>query len=893
MASQPARLRTETLLKRVAGAAALCLAGTIAAADSSAPEKAEQQAAELVAQLTLDEKVEQLLNVAPAIPRLGIPAYNWWTESLHGAIGTRPTTNFPEPIGLAATFDEPLLHELAATISVEVRALHALGRQTGRLGRIGTGLDTWSPNINIFRDPRWGRGQETYGEDPFLTSRMAVAFVRGMQGPDPDHPNVIASPKHFAVHSGPESTRHEANVYVSPHDLEDTYLPAFRAAIVEGQAGSIMCAYNRVNGQPACASDLLLQERLRGAWKFDGYVVSDCDAVKDISDNHKYAPDAVVAAAVALKTGVDNECNTSTLWDLAGLENRYKEAYERGLIGVEDIDRALIRLFSARYRAGDLGRAAPRPPATITTPEHDARALKAAERSLVLLKNDGVLPLQGAKRIVVVGPHADSTRVLRGNYSSSLSSPPISIVDGLRRALPGATVTHIPWSPSVTDGDSVPTYALRTPDGKPGLRAEYFAADEPVPDRFPSYEEFSRRSAAMKFKSKPTVTRIEPSVAGRGRELAQLSDHYKVVWTGFLVPPESGTYRLGLSGFSGQLTFDGKVMNEPGQVRWGALPKLTSVTLQKGQRYPIRVTGEAHASASGTELLWKRVSMQVDAELAAAAAQADVIVAAVGLTSDLEGEEMKIDIEGFSGGDRTSLDLPADQRKLLEQAKATGKPLVVVLLNGSPINLAWARENAAAIIEAWYPGQAGGQAVANVISGKANPAGRLPLTLYKSVTDLPPFSDYSMKGRTYRYFPGAPVYPFGYGMSYTTFEYGPLRLEARDGGMERGVRVITTVSNTGKRAGEEVAQLYLEPPRFEGAPRIALRGFQRFALDAGERKTVSIELSPRDLSFVTRDGVRQVMTGDYRVSVGSGQPGTGVPAQSAAFSLSQPVVLPE
>ena len=280
-------------MKRLTGAAALCMAATLtAAAPSSAPENAERNAAALVAQLTLDEKVDQLLNVAPAIPRLGIPAYNWWTESLHGAIGTVPTTNFPEPIGLAATFDEALLHDVAAAISVEVRALHALGRKTGRLGRIGTGLDTWSPNINIFRDPRWGRGQETYGEDPFLTARMAVAFVRGMQGPDPDHPHVIASPKHFAVHSGPESTRHEANVYVSPHDLEDTYLPAFRAAIVEGRAGSIMCAYNRVNGQPACASDMLLKERLRGAWKFNGYVVSDCDAVKDISDNHKYAPDA-------------------------------------------------------------------------------------------------------------------------------------------------------------------------------------------------------------------------------------------------------------------------------------------------------------------------------------------------------------------------------------------------------------------------------------------------------------------------------------------------------------------------------------------------------------------------------------------------------------------------
>src|SRR3954471_17546245 len=316
-------------MNRVRGFVSLALAvATVSAAAGTAfaaeavRSQADQKAAALVAQLTLDEKVNQLVNVAPAIPRLGIPAYNWWTESLHGALGPVPTTNFPEPIGLAASFDTKLVHEVAAAISDEVRALHTLGRATGRLGRIGTGLDTWSPNINIFRDPRWGRGQETYGEDPFLTAALGVAYVQGMQGADPSHPNVIASPKHFAVHSGPESTRHEANVYVSPHDLEDTYLPAFRAAIVDGQAGSVMCAYNRVNGQPACASDLLLKERLRGAWNFKGYVVSDCDAVKDIADSHHYAPDAATAAAAALDAGVDNECNGQTLFDLEGLGNR-------------------------------------------------------------------------------------------------------------------------------------------------------------------------------------------------------------------------------------------------------------------------------------------------------------------------------------------------------------------------------------------------------------------------------------------------------------------------------------------------------------------------------------------------------------------------------------------
>jgi beta-glucosidase len=839
-------------MKLVTALALVSVSVVAGAGEPISRAKADAQATALVAQLTLQEKVDQLVNVAPAIPRLGIPAYNWWTESLHGAIGEVPTTNFPEPIGLAATFDEPLIQDVANAISIEVRALHARGRKTGRLGFIGTGLDTWSPNINIFRDPRWGRGQETYGEDPFLTARLAVAYVHGMQGPDPDHPNVIASPKHFAVHSGPESTRHEANVYVTPHDLEDTYLPAFRAAIVEGRAGSIMCAYNRVNGQPACANDTLLKERLRGAWQFNGYVVSDCDAVADIDRNHKYAPDQAAAVAAALKMGVDNECHGATLRGDKELGNRYKEAYERGLIGMEDIDRSLIRLFSARFRNGDLPSSiaadpAAKLPSALTSPEHDALALKTAERSLVLLKNDGVLPLHGVKRIAVVGPHADSTRVLRGNYSSSQSSPPVSIVDGLRRVLRNVTVTHVPWSPSVTDGDPVPTSALRGSDGKPGLRGE------------------------------------ESGEAPRRQ----------MTWTGSLIPPATGTYRLGVSGAGSELTFEGKVLVAAGPRPAADLPSFQIVTLEKGRSYPLRITNAIRFQSRSPGLFWKRVSLQAEKDLAAATASADLIVAAVGLTSDLEGEEMKIDLEGFSGGDKTSLDLPADQRKLLEQLKATGKPLVVVAMNGSTIDLSWAKENAAAIIEAWYPGQAGGLAVANVIAGKTNPAGRLPLTFYRNVSELPPFSEYSMKNRTYRYFTGTPVYPFGYGLSFTTFEYAALKLEPVDGNVEKGVRVTTTVTNTGKRAGEEVAQLYLEPPRYEGAPRLALRGFQRFNLLPGEHKTISLTLSPRDLSFVTRDGVRQVMNGEYHVNVGAGQPGTGVAAQSVAFSVPRVVAIPE
>jgi len=888
--------------KRMVGACAVLLAGaamaplfataqTERAAPSPVRAQADRLAADIVAKLTLDEKFDQLLNTAPAIPRLNIPAYNWWTESLHGAIGSLPATNFPEPIGLAATFDAPLMHQVAGTISTEVRGLHALARQTGRMGRIGTGLDTWSPNINIFRDPRWGRGQETYGEDPFLTARMAVAFVTGMQGPNADLPDVIATPKHFAVHSGPESTRHSANVFVSLHDLEDTYLPAFRAAIVEAKAGSVMCAYNRIDGQPACASDELLKDHLRGAWGFTGYVVSDCDAVKDISDNHHYAPDAATAVTAAMRAGVDSECHNATLSDTAGLGNRYRDAYQRGLLSEAEIDRTLVRLFSARLRNGDLPgvRAPTGDPKTLGTPEHGVIALSAAEKSLVLLKNDGILPFKPGLRIAVIGPLADATRVLRGNYSSSISPPPISVLDGLRQTLPGARITHVPFGETFTDGDPIPTSALRTPDGKPGLLARYYNIVGTPPARFApgTMREFVKNA---RFATDPVVTRIEAGVAGRSLDLAQVSDHHRVVWSGFIVPPETGSYRLGISGFqSGKMNFEGKPFADLKDAPYGSLPAMKTIQLVKGHRYPVEISGDAHTGSANVGLVWKRVSAEPDRELAVAAAQADVLVAVVGLTSDLEAEESPIKIPGFSGGDKTTLDIPPDQQAMLERARATGKPLVVIAMNGSPINLAWAKDNAAAIVEAWYPGQSGGLAIGNVLSGRTNPSGRLPLTFYRSIDELPPFGDYAMTGRTYRYFTGTPVYPFGYGLSYTSFGYSPLEVARTADGM----RVTTSVRNTGARAGEEVAQLYLQFPTDPGAPRVALRGFQRVALKPGESRSIRFDLSARDLSAVTVDGVRKVLAGVYRVSVGSGQPGTNVPSESASFTVKDAQTLPK
>ncbi len=871
-----------TIRAALLATAGLAMAASPLLAREPAPQQAETDPAiriarAVVAKMTLDEKLPQLLNVAPAIPRLGVPAYNWWTESLHGALGPLATTNFPEPIGLAATFDAPLVHDVAGANSAEVRGLHTLARQTGRVGHIGTGLDTWSPNINIFRDPRWGRGQETYGEDPFLTATMGVAFVRGMQGPNPDRPLVIATPKHFAVHSGPESTRHQANVFVSAHDLEDTYLPAFRAALVDARAGSVMCAYNRIDGQPACASDNLLKDHLRGAWGFKGYVVSDCDAVKDIADNHKYAPDGASAVAAAMRAGVDSECHTDTLGDTAGLETRYREALQRGLITEADIDRSLVRLFAARYRTGDLsglaGAPAAMPASAVGAPEHRRIALSAAERSMVLLKNDGVLPLKPGLKLAVIGPLGDATRVLRGNYSSGLSGQPVSILEGLRTAMGASQVALVPFGESVTDGDRVPTSALLTPDGKPGLLARYFNTVTPMPAQYaPGTRE--KLVAAAKYQTTPVVTRIEPDVGDRNLTLPMVNDVHRTEWTGFLVPPETGTYRIGLSGAGGTLTLDGKTISDRRKARWNDLPGMTTLKLEGGRRYAIRAEG------AGIDLVWKRVSEAPSVDLRRAAAAADVLVAVVGLTSDLEAEETGVSVPGFAGGDKTTLDLPADQIAMLEQAKATGKPIVLVAMNGSPINLAWAKDNAAAVLEAWYPGETGGTAAANILTGRTNPSGRLPLTFYRSIADLPPFGDYDMKGRTYRYFTGTPVYPFGHGLSYTRFGYTKPTVTPARGGAEAGIRVTTRLTNEGDRPGEEVALLYLNFPDRPGAPRVALRGFQRVALRPGEARTLTFDLSPRDLSSVTLDGARSVAAGTYRVTIGSAQPATFTARQS-------------
>lgn len=837
---------------------------------------------DLVSRMTLEEKASQLVNQARAIPRLQVPAYDWWSEALHGVANAGTATVFPEPIGLAATFDSPLIHDMAVVISTEARAKHNQAVRAGRRD-IMEGLDFWSPNINIFRDPRWGRGQETYGEDPFLTGRMGAAFVTGMQGEDPKYFRVISTPKHFAVHSGPEPSRHMIDVKVSKHDEEDTYLPAFRAAITEGKAGSIMCAYNRVNGEPACANTFLLQDQLRGAWKFNGYVVSDCDAIYDIFNGHHYTKSMAEAGAVSLRTGMDNECADFFTQATDNSDYvKFLDAVKQGLLSEKDIDVALKRLFTARFRLGmfdppEMVPYANIPASEIDSEPHRALALQAARESIVLLKNDGILPFNAnVRNIAVVGPLAESTRVLHGNYSGTASHA-TSALDGIRGQFASTQVTYTPGMNFLRPEDLIPSTALSTVDGQPGLTGEYFS--NPNFEGAPQVVRVDKAIDLQRFH--PERSSIAPPPGMKD---------FAVRWTGFLTPDESGDYQIGNVGSMNRLWLDGKLIVDDFLLHD---PKPTNATLhlEKGHRYAIKL--EYGQGGTGLRLVWLRLLADPIPTAIALAKNADAVVAVVGITSQLEGEEMKVDVPGFKGGDRTSLDLPKEEEDLLEAMKATGKPLVVVLMNGSALSVNWANEHADAILDAWYSGEEGGTAVAQTLAGVNNPAGRLPVTFYKGIDQLPAFEDYSMKNRTYRYFAGQPLYSFGYGLSYSKFEYSNLKLSSAKLNAGDSLSVDADVRNTSQREGDEVVELYLSFPRSPIAPLRALRGFTRIHVGGGNTQRVHFLLDARDLSEVDDKGDRIVASGSYRITVGGGQPGTAAPQIEAEFKIKGKQALPD
>lgn len=826
----------------------LCGAAAAAAqAPSPAPQNQslsfEARAADLVGRMTLEEKVSQMVDVAAAIPRLGIPSYNWWNEALHGVARAGLATSFPQAIGMAATWDDSLIFLEATVISDEARAkYHELLRQGTTPPRFQA-LTFWSPNVNLFRDPRWGRGQETYGEDPYLAGRLAIQFVRGLQGDDPRYLKTVSTPKHFAVHSGPEPLRHQFNVDVGERDLHESYLPQFEAAVRVGGAESVMCAYNRVDSLPACASDLLLENTLRGAWGFRGYVVSDCDAVSDIYRTHHFTQTAAAASALAVKAGTDLDCGRTY--------DSLVAAVHQGLVSEALIDTAVTRLFVARFRLGMFDpdssvRWARIPFSDNDSPAHRALALQVARESMVLLKNAGrLLPLKKSLgTIAVIGPNADQAPVLLGNYNGTPADP-ITPLRGIREAVSRRTRVLYAQGSDLADSIPVtvvvPSSVLMTAGGRHGLDVAYYGS--------------------RTMEGTPLFTAVDTMLDADWQEGAPRADmnpdDFGVRWTATLQPPLSGRYTIGLIGtVKYQLYLDDSLVLQSffpprnGEPNRAFFPITASVRLEAGRAYHVRVEGQESYGVASLQMLWSPPSESLEAEAVRAAQRADAVVLCLGITPRLEGEEMRIRTEGFEGGDRTTLDLPAPQLRLLERIAALGKPTVLVLMNGSAVAVTWAQDHVPAILEAWYPGQAGGTAIADVLFGDYNPGGRLPVTFYRSVADLPPFDEYSMAHRTYRFFEGAPLYPFGHGLSFTTFRHDRLRTSADT--LRRGdtIRVSVDVTNTGARSGDEVVQLYVRHLGSKVArPRMDLRGFRRVQLRPGERRTVTFPLPASALAY--------------------------------------------
>jgi beta-glucosidase len=871
-----------------------------------------ERAHALVGRMTLDEKASQLEDWATAIPRLGIPDYQTWNEALHGVARAGYSTVFPQAIGMAATWDTGIVREMGKTISTEGRAKYNQAQREGN-HRIFYGLTFWSPNINIFRDPRWGRGQETYGEDPYLTSRLGVAFVGGVQGDDLNHLRAVATSKHFAVHSGPETLRHGFNVNPSPRDLEETYLPAFRATVVEAHVQSVMCAYSSIDGWPACTNKMLLKEHLRDAWGFKGFVVSDCGAIVDVNQGHKKTTDITHAAAMSLEAGTDLSCS---IWT-PGF-NTLADAVRQGLVSEELVTQAAERLYTARFQLGlfdpldaDWGDLVSY--SEDASLEHRRISLKAAEESIVLLKNNGVLPLKSAPgHIAVIGPTADLLPSILGNYVGTPVNP-VTPLDGVRAQFKTSPILYAQGS-TLAEGVGVPV--PRTAFGlNKGLKTEFFATSN--------------------WTGRPVSIVTQPNVQTdweNALPVPELATYdYSVRWSGTITVPAPGHYVFTLEAGdsfpyspveSYRFVLDGKVLGEgslrqgndisvmgkfqiipgasiaaPPVMQFSIVPSIAvDFTDTKSHDFRLEYSHAGDQAGGGITLKWNApAQVQLD-EAVARAREADVVIAFVGLSPQLEGEEMRIKIDGFEGGDRTSLELPAPQQQLLEAVAATGKPLVVVLQSGSAVALNWANQHADAILEAWYPGVEGGTAIAHTLAGVNNPAGRLPVTFYASLDGLPAFTDYALHdttgARTYRYFTGKPLWGFGYGLSYSSFKYGPVKLSAKTLKAGDPITATVTVTNTSTVPGDEVVEAYLKTPQPDG-PIHFLVGFQRVHLEAGASREVSLTLDPRSLSSVDDQGIRSILPGKYALSMGGSQPQDTEAKSAAVFSITGSLKLPE
>lgn len=814
----------------------------------------EERVNDLVGHLTLEEKISQMMNNAPAIERLGIPAYNWWNECLHGvARSPYPVTSFPQAIAMAATWDTKSVYQMAEYASDEGRAIYHDAVRKGTPG-IFRGLTYWSPNINIFRDPRWGRGQETYGEDPYLTAAIGVAFVKGLQGDDPVYLKSSACAKHYAVHSGPEWNRHTYNAEVSNHDLWDTYLPAFRELVVDAKVTGVMCAYNSFFEQPCCGNDLLMMDILRNQWKFDGYVTSDCGAIEDFYNTHNTHEDAAEASADAVLHGTDCECGNGAYRALA-------DAIVRGLITEEQVDVSLKKLFEIRFRLGmfdpdDRVPYSDIPISVLECDAHKAHALKMARQSIVLLKNEKqLLPLDmnKIKKIAVVGPNADDKSVLLANYYGYPSCV-TTVLEGIKGKVGDQVEVIYEKGVNLTD-DFIFTSAydddLFSYDGQQGFKADYYQNTQ--------------------WKGSPGLSRQEKNVDyqwGDGQEIGSsiITRQMSAVWTTVFKPERTGEICFELKADDmADLYIDGVKQNKVGNIN-----SYYPLNAEKGKSYLMEIHYVQHADNAEIKFDMGTLRKADYRQTASSVKDADVVVFVGGLSAKVEGEEMKVEIDGFKRGDRTSISIPVVQQNLLKELYATGKPVIFILMTGSAVGLEWESEHLPAILNAWYGGQAGGQAIADVLFGDYNPSGRLPLTFYKNVNDLPDFEDYSMKNRTYRYFTGIPVYPFGYGLSYTDFQYNTIKVQPSLDKLS--VKVTAEVSNVGKYEGEEVVQLYVSNPRDFVTPIRALKGFRRINLKPGESQMVEFVLTSKELSVVDVAGNFVPMKGEVQISLGGGQP---------------------
>ncbi|WP_448698306.1 xylan 1,4-beta-xylosidase [Mucilaginibacter sp. AW1-3] len=816
----------------------------------------EVRAKDLVSRLTLKEKVGLMKDVSDAIPRLGIKKFNWWSEALHGYANQGPVTVFPEPVGMAASFDDQLVYHVFDAVSDEARAKNNDYRKHGESTRFHD-LSVWTPNVNIFRDPRWGRGQETYGEDPYLTSRMGIQVVRGLQGPaDAKYRKLLACAKHFAVHSGPESTRHQLNITdVEPRDLWDTYLPAFKALVTEADVREVMCAYQRLDDEPCCGSNRLLGQILREDWGFKYLVVSDCGAITDFYRSHKSSSDATHASAKAVLAGTDVEC-------VGYAFDKIPDAVAHGLIKEKSINTSVIRLMTQRFELGEFDDDAlvpwtKIPLSVVNSPAHQQLALEMARESMTLLQNNNnVLPLsKSIQKIAVVGPNAANTQMLWGNYNGTPLHT-INILDGIRAKIGADRVVYDNACDLVEDKVTENAFAECSIDGKTGIRATYW-----------NNRDLEGPAVITEQLTNPiALTTFGAHQFAPGVNLDAFSAKYETTFK----PGFSGeiVFKMEATG-SAELFIDGKLISRTGS--WRANPNKVPFTVEAGKAYKIEMRYRQLNNWAASLLFnfGKEVPVTYDA-LLAKVKDVDIVIFAGGISPRLEGEEMPVELPGFKGGDRTDIELPSVQRNFIAALKKAGKKVVFVNCSGSAVALVPETENCEAILQAWYSGESGGQAIADVLFGDLNPAGHLPVTFYKNVQQLPDFNDYKMNGRTYRYMNSAPLFPFGFGLSYTTFNISDAKLSKAVITRNESVQMTVPIANTGNRDGVEVLQVYVRKLNDTSGLNKTLRAFKRLAIATGKTELASMAIPVKSFEFYDPStGKVQVAPGEYELLYGS------------------------